>query len=158
MVNQKVFIGVDSTVTDANGAFSFTSIPINTVVNVRIPHDINPTNGVDVVDLLVMRRHILGLLTTSLTNIQLFAGDTNDSGDVDATDLLIIKRLLLGVSTQFPISSWHFVPKTTANDPNFPANITIPDVFQVTFTATTMGFDFIAVKTGDVNGSADGNQ
>ena len=154
MPNQKIFIGTDSTLTNATGNFTFTNIPINTPLNVHILPPNDPSNGVDAVDLLLMRRHILGLVNLN-SNFKLFAGDVDNNQDIDAIDLLYIRRLILELRPNFPVSSWRFIPSALQNDPNFPFNLTIPSRFQITFNAATSSFDFIATKIGDVDASAE---
>jgi lysyl endopeptidase len=157
MANQTIFIGTFSTMTNATGGFSFNNIPIETPLNVRLSRNTNPTNGLDAVDILLMRRHILGI-TPITSKVRIFAGDVDGSQDMDAVDMLQMRRLILGTRDFLPVASWRFIPSYIVNDVNFPFNLTIPDVFEVTFSATTNNFDFIGVKTGDVDNSADADQ
>lgn len=157
MANQTVFMGTNSAMTDAFGVFSFPNIPLSTPINVRLSRTTNPINGVDGVDILLMRRHILGL-TTITSKLKLFAGDVDGSQDIDGVDILHLRRLILGLRDNLPLASWRFIPSFVLTNPDFPSNLTIPDVFEVTFTAATNNFDFIGVKMGDVNNDADGDQ
>ena len=110
------------------------------------------SNGVDVVDLLVIRRNILGLNTLRIE--QQLAADVDQSGELDAVDLLHLRRFLLGITPSLPNSaSWHFYPESTIQNPNSPF-----DFFTVTFNAVTFNFNFIGVKVGDLDGSADASQ
>jgi lysyl endopeptidase len=157
MANQTITIGAASTTTNATGVFSFPNIPINTPVNVQLSRTTNPTNGVDAVDILLMRRHVLG--TTPITSkLRLFAADVDGNQDIDAVDMLQLRRLILGTRDNLPLSSWRFIPSFVLLDPNFPFNLTIPDTFEVSFTAPTNNFDFIGVKIGDVDNNADADQ
>ncbi len=157
MANQTVFMGTNSAMTDAFGVFSFPNIPLSTPINVRLSRTTNPINGVDGVDILLMRRHILGL-TPITSKLKLFAGDVDGSQDIDGVDILHLRRLILGLRDNLPLASWRFIPSFVLTNPDFPSNLTIPDVFEVTFTAATNNFDFIGVKMGDVNNDADGDQ
>jgi hypothetical protein len=157
MGNQPIFLGTTSTMTDGTGAFSFTNVALNTPVNVRLSRTTNPSNGVDGVDILLIRRHILGI-TPITSKLKLFAGDVDGNQDMDAVDMLQMRRLIIGLRDNLPLASWRFVPTIVTTDANFPFNLTIPDVFEVTFTTATNNFDFIGVKIGDVNNDADGNQ
>lgn len=157
MANQTITIGTASATTNATGVFSVANIPLNTSVNVRLSRTMNPSNGVDAIDILLMRRHILGTaLITSKT--RLFAGDVDGSQEMDAVDMLQLRRLIIGLRDNLPQASWRFIPSSVVNNVDFPFNITIPDVFEVTFTASTNNFDFIGVKMGDVNNTADADQ
>jgi hypothetical protein len=157
MANQAIFIGSTSVITDATGAFSFANMPLNTPVNVRVSRTTNPVNGVDAVDILLMRRHILG--TKPITSkASLFAADVDGSQEIDAVDMLLMRRLILGTRDYLPVASWRFMPAFVLNSPDFPFNTVIPDIFEVTFTAATNNFDFIGVKMGDVDNTADADQ
>ena len=157
MANQTITIGTASTMTNATGVFSFPNIPINTPVNVQLSRTTNPSNGVDAVDILLMRRHVLG--TSPITSkLRLFAADVDGNQDIDAVDMLQLRRLILGTRDNLPLSSWRFIPSFVLLDPNFPFNLTIPDIFEVSFTASTNNFDFIGVKIGDVDNNADADQ
>jgi lysyl endopeptidase len=157
MANQTIFIGSTSVRTDATGAFSFANIPLNTPVNVRVSRTTNPLNGIDAVDVLLMRRHILG--TKPITSkVRLFAADVDGSQEIDAVDMLLMRRLILGTRDYLPVPSWRFIPSFILDSPDFPFNTVIPDTFEVTFTAATNNFDFIGVKMGDVDNSADADQ
>jgi lysyl endopeptidase len=157
MANQTITIGTASTTTNATGVFSFPNIPINTPINVKLSRTTNPSNGVDAVDILLMRRHVLG--TTPITSkLRLFAADVDGNQDIDAVDMLQLRRLILGTRDNLPLPSWRFIPSFVLLDPNFPFNLTIPDIFEVSFTAPTNNFDFIGVKMGDVDNNADADQ
>ena len=52
---------------------------------------------IDAVDLLVIRRHLLGL--SILQGVSVSAADVNRDGTIDAVDLLIVRRALLGLTT-----------------------------------------------------------
>ncbi|MDZ7881234.1 MAG: dockerin type I domain-containing protein [Saprospiraceae bacterium] len=157
LANQAVTIGANTTVTNATGVYTFNNVPVNTPVNVKIIRTTNPSNGVEAVDILLIRRHILG--TTPITSkLRLFAADVDGNQEVDAVDMLQMRRVVLGIRDNLPLPSWRFVPSFVLLDTNFPFNLTIPDVFEVSFTASTNNFDFIGVKIGDVDTNADADQ
>ncbi len=157
MANQTVFIGTNSTTTSATGVFTFNNIPLSTPVNVQLSRTMNPSNGVDAVDILLMRRHILGI-TPITSKVRLFASDVDNTQELDAVDILHLRRLILGLRDNLPVASWRFIPAYLATNADFPFNVAIPDVFEVTFTAATTNFDFIGVKIGDVDNSAEADQ
>jgi lysyl endopeptidase len=157
MPNQTVKIGTATITTNADGMFSFSNIPVNTSVNVTLPRLTNPSNGVDAVDVLLMRRHILGI-TPITVKTRLFAGDVDNNQELDAVDMLQLRRLIIGIRDNLPVASWRFMPSFVLTNPDFPFNITIPDFFEVTFSASTNNFDFIGVKMGDVDNNAEADQ
>ncbi len=156
MQNVKVWMNSDTALTDANGVFSFKSVPLNADVSVRFEKSDAPDNGVDAADLLLVRRHILSI--SPITDpVQLFSGDVDNSNDVDAADLLLIRRLILGITSDLPVAPWRFIPVSFKTNAAFPANLTVPSIYSYNFSASTNAFDFIGVKTGDVDYSADVN-
>jgi len=68
-----------------------------TVFIIVIYGDPNGDSAIDAIDLLMVRRYLLGL--TSLSNEYLEAADANHDGTVDAIDLLLIRRYLLNLSS-----------------------------------------------------------
>lgn len=155
-VNQKISIGTDTISTNATGNYSFSNIPLSINLPIGLSKNTLPDNGVDALDLLLMRRHILDI--APLSKIQVFAGDVDDSGEMDVLDMLRVRRVILGIDAQFPKPSWRFFPASLVNDANFPFGLVIPDVLQLNFTANTPNLHFIGVKMGDVDGSADVRQ
>jgi len=117
----------------------------------------NPKNGVSTLDLVRIQKHLLGreIFTSPY---QYIAADANGSSQVSALDLVEIRKLILGIHSAFPSSpSWRFVDK----DFQFP-DIHKPWPFEETIDLqydgeSVSGIDFIAVKIGDVNGSAQAN-
>ncbi len=59
--------------------------------------DINKDSAIDAIDLLMIRRNLLGLTTLDASAIA--AADVNHDGQTDAIDLLLVRRTLLGLST-----------------------------------------------------------
>lgn len=152
MGNQKIYIGNDSTTTNSSGIYTLNYVPLNTTLLTKITRSTNMGNGVDAVDMLLMRRNILGLNT--LRAEQLFAGDIDNSGELDAVDILHLRRYLLGITQSLPsTTTWRFYPQSTIQNPSSPF-----DLFNVSFNAVTLNFNFIGVKIGDIDGSADANQ
>ena len=152
MANQKVIIGNDSTTTNVSGIFTLNYVPLNTPVTVKVSRNTNMENGVDAVDILLIRRNLLGINT--LRTEQLIAADVDRSGELDAVDILHLRRYLLGITQNLPSDkSWLFYPESTIQNPNSPV-----DLFNVTFNGAVFNFNLIGIKTGDVDGSADPNQ
>ncbi len=155
--NAKVFMDNDSTLTNAQGAYSFSNITTNVTHRVRVEKNIAVTNGLDVADLLLVRRYILGL--QPISNVyNLRAGDINRDAELNVGDLLVTRRVILESANSFgAVQSWQFLPSVvsltteTALQP-------LPTVLDISFTGAVSNLNFIGFKTGDVNGSADGAQ
>lgn len=115
----------------------------------------NPTNGVTTFDAIIIRKHILDIERLP-TPYKMIAADINNSGSVSTFDIVLMRKLILGVDDHFTNnSSWRFVDRDYVfPDPNFPSSPPFPESIEVNGGA--MGtVDFIAIKIGDVNDSAE---
>ena len=114
-------------------------------------NDIVKTNGVSVLDLLLIQSHILGI---NLLNspYKIIAADANNDGVISVLDLLVLQRLILGLDTTLPGNRlWAFVD-SSYSFPN-PAN-PFPYKDSINFShpsANLAGQSFVGVKLGDVN-------
>ena len=153
MSNVKVFIGTDSTLTDNNGYFSFATIPANTPLDARIEKPDTYDNGVDATDVLLLRRHILGISTLNSV-YKTIAADVDASDTVDATDLLILRRFILGLNKALPVlSPWRFILQSLSTGANnYPTGVSFNNGYI--FSTSVSNFDIIGVKIGDIDGSA----
>jgi hypothetical protein len=122
--------------------------------------DDNPLNGVSTFDVVLITRHILG---TQLLNspYRMIAADVNQSGTITILDLIQIRKLILGITNSFPNApSWRFVPSGYQfPEPTNPWQETFPEVIILDDLEenNVISGNFIGIKMGDVNGSAQGN-
>ncbi|MFK7933268.1 MAG: T9SS type A sorting domain-containing protein, partial [Saprospiraceae bacterium] len=124
--------------------------------SVSATKDVNPLNGVTTFDLVLMRKHVLGILPID-SPYKLIAADVNHSKAVTTLDMVMIRKLILGMETEFPqTESWRFIDAkhefTDATNPwltEFPEVVNINNLTEDMTTA-----DFVAIKMGDVNNSA----
>jgi hypothetical protein len=76
---------------------------------------LDPLNGVDAWDLVLISRHILNL--QPLTGFLLLAADANMSGHVTTLDNVDIRKLILGTILTLPdANSWRFMDKNLQSD------------------------------------------
>jgi hypothetical protein len=138
-----------------NGGYIYT-LPEARTYTIRPLRNDNLTNGVSTTDILLIQRHILGI--EPLTNpYLLIAADVDRNGRVTASDLVEIRKAILGKSTSFKNNtSWRFIDRSyvfasmeDALSPDVPSTIETGLLMD-----TQTGLDFIAVKVGDVNGTA----
>ncbi|MBI5917547.1 MAG: HYR domain-containing protein [Bacteroidetes bacterium] len=116
----------------------------------------NPLNGVTTFDIVLIRKHILGVDTLD-SPYKIIAADINNSGTVTTFDLVELRKLILFINTSFPANtSWRFVDAAYVFpnpldpfQPPFPESIMVNDVI-----ADQLNLDFIGIKIGDVNGNA----
>lgn len=147
--------GAWSQMTGANGLFQF-EVPFGGDYSIAPVLDENPANGVTTYDMVLIQRHILGVNLLN-TPYKVIAADANRSGSVSTLDLVAIRKVILQVTGAFPNNtSWRFVDASHV----FPS---IVNPWQTPFSevlsynnliADAPNADFIAIKTGDVNGSA----
>ncbi|MCZ2100692.1 MAG: T9SS type A sorting domain-containing protein [Chitinophagales bacterium] len=114
-------------------------------------------NGVSTLDLVLIQRHILGL--AKITNpYYIIAADINSDGRVTASDMSELRKLILGIYNNFPNNdSWRFV---NSNAPFTDATNPFPFKEQVVINNLSNEMknqNFVAVKIGDVNGTAKAN-
>lgn len=142
--------------TETDGTYEFPNLPSGEYYELKPTYDLNHVNGVTTNDILQIRKHVLGV-NTFTSPYTLIAADVNNSGSVTTVDLVWIRRLILGNIESFPDNkSWRFVDATydfiddlDPFDENFPERIIITSLNQ-----NYLDNDFVAIKIGDVNGTA----
>ncbi|MBL4861313.1 MAG: hypothetical protein JKX96_10865, partial [Acinetobacter sp.] len=111
-------------------------------------------NGVNTFDLVLIRKHILGLELLD-SPYKMIAADVNNNGSITALDMVKIRQLILNFTTEFSaVDPWRFVTNDFVfSNPvdlnNFDESI---EFFQISQERNDI--DFVAVKMGDVNSSA----
>ncbi len=142
-------------VTNAAGQYGV-NVPSGSDVTVTPVLDENPLNGVSTFDLVLISKHILGV-TPLGSPYKIIAADANRSNSVTTFDLVEIRKLILFINSDFPNNtSWRFVDAahSFANPAN-PFAASFPEVINLNdVTVDQLDRDFVAVKVGDVNGSA----
>lgn len=141
---------------DAFGAYSFDEVKGCDVQGFTLSKDDPASVGVSTLDIILLQRHILGSELLG-SPYKLLAADVNRSGNISTLDIVLMRRVILGIATEFPGGSiWRFIPTSHVfSDPAnpFADNIIEPPMYFDLMALNYQG-DFIAVKAGDVNGSA----
>ena len=107
----------------------------NPVIRVRKRDEVSAK--LSAIDILIIVRHILGLVNIDDSALQL-AADTNGDGSINAIDLITLQRVILGLTPTFPRSdSYQFSPN------EIPINL---------FPGQIQNVNFLGIKTGDLNG------
>ncbi|MEP6645703.1 MAG: redoxin domain-containing protein [Saprospiraceae bacterium] len=120
----------------------------------------SPTNGVNAIDLVKVQKHIL-FIDTLDTPLYRLAADANNSGTISTLDIVTMLKLLLGKIQNFPDNqTWIVVPADTDFGPPSlkPPVITNTTILLSDILSGARQPNFIAIKKGDVNGSADPDQ
>ncbi len=147
--------GYTNQITTTAGEYLFDNIPMNSSYMIDAEKEDNVLNGLSTLDLVLIQKHILGIEELS-SPYKIIAADANKNQSVSAIDLIVLRKLILGINSSFPNDEmpWRFVESTQefADDSNpFPYNeqIALNNVDQL-----AMNEDFVAIKIGDVNGTA----
>lgn len=143
--------------TDQSGDYAFGAVDFYDGYAINPSKVIDPMNGVSTLDLVLIQKHIL--MTDTLDSpYKLIAADINANDDITATDLIELRKLILGVYKTFQSNDpFVFVAEDFVFvDPSYPWNYESTIDINSLFVDETDA-DFIAVKIGDVNNSADFN-
>ncbi|MCF8237221.1 MAG: carboxypeptidase regulatory-like domain-containing protein [Saprospiraceae bacterium] len=139
--------GVSTTVTDVDGHYLFSQVPVGEEYSISASRDGDDAFGVSIGDIILLNKYIVGInaLPTPYASI---AGDVNNSGSISVGDIGILRKLLLDLIKSFSnVPSWVFFTNTSL--PPYDSAWSIPYLDEA-----NSQLNFIAVKYGDVNHSA----
>ncbi len=148
---------VSEQITGSDGSYDFPRIPANAEsCDINLSKNTMASNGLGVLDIIDLQRHLLELNTFE-NPYQWLAADVNLSSSLTPLDLIAMRRVILFIDTVFNATeSWRFVPQThNFSDPLDPWATTVPwngscsDINQAAEV-----IDFVAIKMGDVSGNA----
>ncbi len=147
-----------SVTTDDEGYYAFPNMPIGGQYIVKPEMEGIAVTGVSTLDLVLIQKHILGLrnLETPYTFI---AADINNDQNVSALDIVSLRKVILGLTETFPNNDiWNFINKDYVFfDEENPLASNYDDEYEISDLSQDMDIHFLAVKTGDVNFSAELN-
>jgi hypothetical protein len=143
-----------TTTTNSQGGYTFNNTIMKYDYTIASKKNDDYLNGVSTLDLVMIQRHILAIEKLN-GPYNIIAADANGDTKVTANDLLDIRKLILGVTDKFPGSdSWKFIDKhQTFVDANNPWPLT-EKISIANLSSVMSDQNFVAVKVGDVNGSA----
>lgn len=146
---------LDNQLTDLNGNYLFSDIPTGNGYKVEPGKDNNHRNGVTTLDLIFITRHILGIQLLN-SPYKIIAADANRSGTVSTQDVIAIRRLILTLDSAFVNNtSWRFIPEDYVfSDSLHPLVENFPESKIIETLSSDTTVNFIGVKIGDVNNSA----
>lgn len=131
-------------VTNDLGQFNLEGINRNGHYTITPGKANNPTNGLNLLDIVAIQRHLLAKDTFDMP-WQYIAGDATNNNYVSVGDILVLLQLLLGKITYLPTSpSWRFNPPVIELD-NLPEGLPVLP-------------QFMGIKIGDLNNSANPSQ
>ncbi len=142
--------------TSVVGKYAFKDIAYS-AFEISAEKDNDYLNGVSSLDVVLIQRHLLGASLLD-TPYKVMAADINNDGRISALDLVDLRKLILGVYDDLPRNkSWRFVDASQKFEN---ASIPFPFIESIViddYQGSAKGQNFIAVKIGDVNGSAIAN-
>lgn len=139
-----------NTVTNGYGGYQVGGV-VGDSYRLSATKDIDPRAGLSTFDLLILRRHLLGIETFNNPFLRI-AADLNRDGDVNVFDLVALRGLVLGRTEFYPDGSpWRFVDADWdgAGDPA--EIIELDGLLDCSF-----DHDFIGLRLGDLDDSFEG--
>jgi len=120
--------------------------------------NMSPLNGVTTYDLVMISKHLLGIEPIT-SPYKMIAADANRSGSITTFDIVELRKLILGIYEVLPANTaWRFVDKSyvfpTPENPFFPD---FPEFKTVGVQAIQNEEDFVCIKIGDLNNTAQAN-
>ncbi|MEL6669061.1 MAG: hypothetical protein AAFP08_08830 [Bacteroidota bacterium] len=139
----------DTVTTDLNGFYTLPRPAANSVSISGFYETASATEGVDVVDAVAVRRHILGLQT--LSPLAELAADATNDGFAATTDVFRLSQAILGVNQWIERPSWLVFPALVPLDP-LPTDVWEPTTINISNpNAVIAQLDLLLVKNGDAN-------
>jgi hypothetical protein len=142
---------------DTTGHFLVEDMAADSQYRIRPYNNANWFNGLSTFDLVLISKHILGVLPLT-SPYKMIAADANKSGSVTTFDIVQFRKLILGIYDTVPgITSWRFIPANyTFENPNNPFSAGFPEEIVISsLQADQLSNDFIGLKVGDMNNSTD---
>jgi len=145
-----------SETTSAAGNYGF-ELSVGGDYTITPEKDMNPLNGVSTYDLVLLRKHVLG--TEVIDNpYNLIAADVNKSGSITTFDMVELRKVILQVVPTFENNdSWRFVDANYQFTTDNALAENFSEVYNINNLGGSMAIDFVAVKIGDLNGTATPN-
>jgi hypothetical protein len=159
-VNVQISGPMDQTVvTQGDGFYRFTNIPVNADVSIYPVKDVGHLNGVSTFDLVLISKHILGVQLLD-SPWKILAADANNTESVSTLDLIVLRKVILGIDQSFTNNtSWRFFDANqTFSNPSNPWADELVEIVSINDIIGEVTVDFDAIKVGDVNGSAKANE
>lgn len=143
--------------TESEGDYAFDQVDYYNDYVVAPSKNDDTDNGVSTLDLVLIQRHILGIQEFN-NPLQFLAADINASKTLSGADVVELRKLILGKITTFSNNeSWRFVDANYEFEESdypydAPAKVSLGELY-----VDQMHVDFLGVKVGDINQSANAN-
>ncbi len=145
-------------VTADDGMYGFADLPLESNYTITPESNVNPMNGVSTYDLVLISKHILEVQQLD-SPYKMIAADINKSGSISTLDLIELRKMILFINLEFPNNdSWRFVEASFVFPyADNPFATSFPETTSINGLLEDEVHDYIAVKIGDVNGTAVAN-
>ncbi|MCG8330322.1 MAG: T9SS type A sorting domain-containing protein [Chitinophagales bacterium] len=151
VVGMPLYLNGDTTYTDEEGYYSF-EVTSGGDYTLAPYYNEHPANGVDTDDLYAYQDIIIN---GSMSPYQLLAADINNDGGVSTFDAVLLNQFILGINTSIAEPTWMFIPEDYIFPiPSDPWSSTYPEVFNYNNIEEDVVQNFVAVKRGDIDCSA----
>lgn len=153
-------------ITNPDGRYSYGPTVVTADSSLIISPDRNDNHklGVTTIDLVKLQKHLLGIQHLK-SPYQWIAADANNSNSLSAIDFVEIRKIILGFNSEFSHSrSWRFIRSDVELSdsmfiwPGGPiGSMEDLDEYILIQIDSSLSYDFIGVKTGDITGAYDPN-
>ena len=147
-------------ITDPDGIYTFENVVQGLDYSITPEKDLDVRNGVTTWDLAYIQKHILGIEALD-SPYKIIAADADRSGVITTVDIVALQQLILFLQDELPgnNTSWRFVDASyDFLNPTNPLQEDFPEVVNINnLVGENLGVDFMAIKVGDVNNSANPN-
>jgi hypothetical protein len=148
--------GIQTTLSDDSGFYSFNDLSAGSDYSVVPSLDEDPLNGVSTFDIVLLTKHILGIQTLD-SPYKMIAADANNSGTITTLDIVDVRKLILGINSNFTNNtSWRFVDADFVfTNPSNPFENGFPELVNFNNLDVDSEANFVAIKIADLNASFD---
>ena len=151
--------GSSNQMTTTDDGFYFFDLEMAQNYSIEPNRNDDPLNGVTTYDLILLGQHLLDINSLD-SPYKIIAADVNESGHISSLDMIELRRLILQIDDEFSTGkSWTFVDASYEfPQPTNPFASTFPTVYNINNLATNEIVDFVAIKLGDLNATANPNE
>ena len=144
--------------TGGDGNYLFDEVPVGKDYVIQASKENDVLNGVSTYDMVLISQHIRGIRALD-SPFRMIAADVNKSGSITAYDIVDMRKQLLFITPTFPNNaSWRFIDAGYDFPVDYnPFTTSFPELYNIDDLQSDMDIDFVAVKTGDVDGSSKAN-